>query len=27
MDDVELLKQVYGSDPEYWVKLIERRLD
>jgi len=27
MDDVELLKQVYDSDPEYWAKLIERRLD
>ncbi|MEP0913276.1 hypothetical protein NDI45_20400 [Leptolyngbya sp. GB1-A1] len=27
VDDEELLKQVYDSDPEYWAKLIERRLD
>lgn len=27
VDDVQLIEQVYDTDPEYWAKLIERRLD
>lgn len=27
VDDVQLLDHAYHTDPEYWAKLIERRLD